>query len=116
MAQASFREAGAGFRIRAADVPLLPGLAEYIAAGYLTRGTARNPEHYGHLVRFADDVPATLRSALWEVETSGGLLLAIPPEQFEAFKARAAQTGHSRLRCQASLSGLDSTFPQWGHL
>lgn len=95
MAQACFRESGAGFRIRAADVPLLPGLAEYIAAGYLTRGTSRNPEFFGHLVRFAESVTQVQRSALWEVETSGGLLLAVPAANGEGFRTACASHGQA---------------------
>ena len=54
MAVASGKEAGAGLRIRAADVPVLPGCTDYIDAGYLTRGATLNPEEFGEHVRFAD--------------------------------------------------------------
>ena len=37
----------AGFVIRAAAVPALPGVWTYIDAGYLTRGSTRNPAHFG---------------------------------------------------------------------
>lgn len=87
MAQASHRKSGAGFRIHASDVPLLPGLADYVAAGYLTRGSTRNPEHYGDVVDFGDGVTPLQRSILWEVETSGGLLLAVPQAAVELFLA-----------------------------
>jgi selenide,water dikinase len=90
MAQASHAHAGAGFRIQASSIPLLPGLEEYVAAGYLTRGTTRNPEHYGHVVRFAPEVTSLQRSILWEVETSGGLLLAVPEETAALFEAECA--------------------------
>lgn len=90
MAQASFAKSGGRFRIHAADVPLLPGLGDYVAAGYLTRGTTRNPDHYGRWVRFAPDVTPLQRSILWEVETSGGLLLAVPAAREELFLAECA--------------------------
>ncbi len=77
--------ANVGFRMVAADVPMLPGLPAYVASGYLTRGTTRNPEHYGHRVRFAESVTADQRAVLWEVETSGGLLLAVPAAQAARF-------------------------------
>jgi selenide,water dikinase len=91
MAIASGRDAGAGLRIRAAAVPALPGVWAYIAAGYLTRGSQRNPAHFGEHVRFAESVTPPQRTLLWEVETSGGLLLAVPPAQMENFQAACAE-------------------------
>jgi selenide, water dikinase len=86
MAVASGQMAGAGLRIRAADVPGLPGVWKYIAAGYLTRGSTRNPDHFGEHVRFATSVTPAQRTLLWEAETSGGLLLAVPDSGVEAFR------------------------------
>jgi selenide,water dikinase len=77
----------AAFVIRAAAAPVLPGVWDYIAAGYLTRGHVRNPRHFGRHVTFADSVPQPQRILLWEAETSGGLLLAVPPAQAEHFRA-----------------------------
>lgn len=78
LAIASQKSNGVGFRIRAADVPALDGVWEYIAAAYLTRASTRNPEHFGAHVRFAPTVSPAQRTLLWEAETSGGLLLAVP--------------------------------------
>ncbi len=89
MAVASGKEAGAGLRIRSADAPALPGVREYIDAGYLTRGATLNPKEYGEHVHFADDVPAHIRTLLWEAETSGGLLLAVPEHEVDRFHAAA---------------------------
>lgn len=82
---------GIGLRIRAADVPVLPGTWEYIEAGYLTRGSQRNPTHFGPQVRFDDGVSQAERTLLWEVETSGGLLLAVPPGQVEVFERACSE-------------------------
>jgi selenide,water dikinase len=87
MALATARDVGAGFRIHAASVPALPGALEYIAAGYLTRGSERNPASFGHAVRFAPDVTQAQQTLLWEVETSGGLLIAVPEGRQEEFEA-----------------------------
>jgi selenide,water dikinase len=79
------KDGAVGFRIVAESVPMLPGLAAYVASGYITRGTTRNPEYYGHLVHFSDSVRADQRAVLWEVETGGGLLLAVPAAQATRF-------------------------------
>lgn len=91
MALASGRECGASFRIRAAAVPALPGVWDYIADGYLTRGSTRNPSHFSEHVRFADSVTPAQRTLLWEVETSGGLLLAVPAAEVATFRATCTE-------------------------
>lgn len=87
MALAAGKEAGAGFRIEAGRVPLLPGVERYLAAGYLTRGHVRNPEAFGDHVRFGPQVTPAQRIILWEAETSGGLLVAVPRAGLDAFRA-----------------------------
>jgi len=87
---AGSRDDGVGFRIRAADVPVLPGVWDYLAAGYLTRGSTRNPAHFGDNVRFAASVTPAQRTLLWEVETSGGLLLAVPTGEVTTFRSHCA--------------------------
>jgi selenide, water dikinase len=74
-----------GFQIRAAAVPVLPGVWEYLAAGYTTAALKRNPAHFGDQVRFGEQVTAAQRAVLWEAETSGGLFLAVPAGQAERF-------------------------------
>jgi selenide,water dikinase len=91
MAIASYRENGVGFRIEASAVPALPGVWDYIEARYLTRGNTRNPEHFGSHVRFAQKITPAQRSLLWEAETSGGLLLAVPAGRVETFRAACAE-------------------------
>lgn len=87
MAAASAQAASIGFQIEAAAVPTLTGVWDYIAAGYLTRGSTRNPQHFGERVRFAATVPQAQRTLLWEAETSGGLLLAVPADATACFEA-----------------------------
>jgi selenide,water dikinase len=90
MALASHAEAGVGLRIEAAAVPTLPRVWDYIAARYLTRGSTRNPEAFGVHVHFAPGVTAAQRTLLWEAETSGGLLLAVPTATLDDFRAACA--------------------------
>ena len=87
MAAASSADARVRLQIKAARVPALPGAFDYIGAGYLTRGSIRNPEHFGSNVAVKDDVSAARRTLLWEAETSGGLLLAVPASAIDTFRA-----------------------------
>lgn len=107
MAVASRRRHGAGFRIHADQVPALPGVMTYIQAGYLTRGSTRNPETFGEHVRFADTVSPAQRTLLWEVETSGGLLLAVPGDRVAQFEEACAEQDYRRIGEVVEGSGID---------
>jgi selenide,water dikinase len=69
---------GVGLVIHAESVPVLAGVWDYLAAGYVTRGSSRNPEAFGEWVTFDPGVGLARRTALWEAETSSGLLVTIP--------------------------------------
>ncbi len=95
MVQRSANSSGGGLRIVADDVPALPGVWSYIEAGYLTRGSTRNPAHFANLaacaIGFAEHVSPAQRTLLWEAETSGGLLLAIAAEAASRFEEACAE-------------------------
>lgn len=91
MADAQSAAGPVQLHVQADRVPELPGAFGYIQAGYLTRGSTRNPEHFGGAVAFAASVPAAQRTLLWEAETSGGLLLAVPAQGLERFRAVCAE-------------------------
>ena len=74
-------------------MPALPGTFAYIAAGYLTRGSTRNPDHFRQHVTFAPTVSDTQRILLWEAETSGGLLAAVPAAGVAAFRGECEAAG-----------------------
>lgn len=84
-------EAGVGFVIEAATVPVLSGAPRYVEAGYVARGATHNPRHFGEYIHFADSVAPPLRTVLWESETSGGLLLAVPAVEAHAFTRACAE-------------------------
>ena len=100
------RSAECGVRIWASEVPTLPGVWEYIAAGYLTRGSTSNPEHFAAGVRFADSVTDAQRTLLWEAETSGGLLLAVPQENAELFRAACAERSQKCWQIGEVVAGI----------
>jgi selenide,water dikinase len=89
------RHAPTGFQFRMAAMPILPGVWDYLAAGYNSGAVQRNPKHFGEQVRFGEQVTAAQRAVLWEAETSGGLLLAVPAGQAERFGNECADRGQS---------------------
>ncbi len=72
------RASRAQLHIRAVDVPLLPWALEAASRGFLTGGERRNPAYVGEALH-CEGVDSALRSILVDPQTSGGLLLALPP-------------------------------------
>ncbi len=105
MALAGEGASGAGFVIEAGAVPVLAGALTYIKAGYLTRGAARNPQYFGQHIRFAETIDPVLRTLLWEAETSGGLLLAVPAANTARFERTCAESNQPAWRIGEVISG-----------
>lgn len=73
------RASGHAATVDAASVPLLPGALTLAAAGCVPGGTRANVDYVSDAVDVAADVPAALAVLLHDAQTSGGLLLAVPP-------------------------------------
>jgi selenide,water dikinase len=84
-------QSGVSVRISARLVPLLPGALEH-AHGASFGGLERNRVHFvdGERVRF-DGVDEALRTLMLDPQTSGGLLVGVPPPHADAWdRARVA--------------------------
>lgn len=77
----------------------LPKVLAFAAAGVLPGGLARNREFYGPSVE-EGAVAASIRDALYDPQTSGGLLVAVP-----ARRARAFEMALRRRRVPCILAG-----------
>ncbi|TVR13876.1 MAG: selenide, water dikinase SelD [Planctomycetota bacterium] len=73
----------AHLRIYGPRLPLLPGLADAIAAGCLTRGDHGNPRYAGERLRLDQDLDPIQRHAACDPQSSGGLLMAVAQEQVQ---------------------------------
>ncbi len=94
------RASGASARIEAGRVPLLEGTLRLAEAGHVPGGTRRNLADAEDHVSCDDEVPAVLKLLLADAQTSGGLLLACPPnrmaslrQEMKARKVLAAEIG-----------------------
>lgn len=74
-----------GIEIESSQVPLLPHVREYVVAGIATRAGKTNMKHFGAEVTSSDGVDHNVLAAMWEAETSGGLLIAVPGKQAKYF-------------------------------
>jgi selenide,water dikinase len=78
------RGAGLTAALEWSRVPLLPGVAELLAAGCVTGASARNWDGYGHDVQLDAHLPEAARPLLTDPQTSGGLLVSCTPDACEA--------------------------------
>lgn len=81
------RASGVDIRIDWQAVPLLPGVADLAAQGFVTGASQRNWDSYGADVELGACLPATAQALLTDPQTSGGLLVACAPDAVEAVLA-----------------------------
>ena len=89
------RSSRVGLRFHSADLPLLPGALAYARAGICPGGLVRNRQFLeadGYL-RYADEVEEAYRLLFNDPQTSGGLLVALPPIAAEDLLRRCATVG-----------------------
>ncbi len=86
------RGAGVTIRLRIGDIPLMPGVRELIADGMVPAGCYRNRDHYAPLVAGRDAAGEVLLP-FFDPQTSGGLLIALAPEDGRSFLAEADVQG-----------------------
>lgn len=101
------RNAGVRLRFNAEDLPLLPGARDYAQAGSITGGGRRNLQWLMNEKLFEPQPghdPRLLEVAC-DPQTSGGLMLVLPPERVESLLALAAATGEPMWVIGAVLDG-----------
>jgi selenide,water dikinase len=89
------RASGCALRIFAAAVPVLPGALDYSGRGFSTGGAERNRAHFSSSVKIDARVSEAMRGVIWDPQTSGGLLIAAPPEPAAAMQQRFTSAGEA---------------------
>lgn len=72
---------GVDMKIDPTKVPFLPRTEEFAGEGLIPGGTYRNKEHFERHVEISEDVPTVISDLLFDPQTSGGLLIAVPEEK-----------------------------------
>jgi selenide,water dikinase len=80
-------------RLRAGLLPLLPGAEDYAYRGIVTGGGERNRQHLDGRVDISGEVSPELEHLLYDPQTSGGLLFALPPEAAQQAERSFAAAG-----------------------
>jgi selenide,water dikinase len=78
------RASGVRLRIAAAQVPVYALAREMLAAGIAPGGSRRNAEEHARFTTFAAGVDDAYRLLFSDAQTSGGLLIAVPPDGLPA--------------------------------
>ena len=90
------RGAGVTVQIDGSRVPLLPGVADLAAAGFVTGASGRNWAGYGEGVALSAGLPATAQALVTDPQTSGGLLVACAPDSVQDVLAVFAREGFAQ--------------------
>ncbi len=80
-------------RIEAGRLPLLPGALDYARKGFGTGGGARNREALEASVEIDGQIDEAMKQVLFDPQTSGGLLIALPSERGPELERRMAGDG-----------------------
>ena len=79
-------------RIDASQMPLFPEALDYAEEFLLTAAGQRNRNHVGDSVKF-EGVSFAMEEVLFDPQTSGGLLIALPPEEAPSLLAKLREAG-----------------------
>ena len=84
-----------GLAIRSKGIPFLPKALEYAGKGLLSGGAYSNRQFFSCKVEVDPTVPSVLIDLLYDPQTSGGLLVSLPPGRAEEMVTVLHQDGYS---------------------
>lgn len=94
---------GISLRIRAAEVPLLPGALECVRRGFVPGGLNNNRDFAECLVTYEESVPEERRTILYDPQTAGGLLIAVAGADAENLRSSLQRSGVSAVEVGAAI-------------
>jgi selenide,water dikinase len=108
------RNSGVGLRIAPDQVPLLPGALDYASQGIFPGGLSRNREYLlsEAAVRLSAGLAAAHSQLLFDPQTSGGLLFAVPAHEEAPLIERFAAAGEPiwRIGDVVEGQGIDVSY------
>lgn len=101
------RASGVGLRVRLAAIPLLPGALGYARQSIFAGGLARNYDFLMEAgrVRLAEGLETAHAMLLFDPQTSGGLLLALPENAADELVERFGAAGEPVWRIGSVVEG-----------
>jgi selenide,water dikinase len=86
-----------GARIQMAALPILPGVRDLMDMGMIPAGAYRNRDAYRQRVRLDAQVDQAMEILLYDPQTSGGILAAVPAERTADFEQQSVQNQVSAI-------------------
>ena len=81
-------------RLHLEELPFLDGAVQYAEDNLFPGGSCNNRDAYDRWVGFAPNISEEMQLLLFTPETSGGLLVAVPPERLDILAALFTGAGH----------------------
>lgn len=70
--------------IDTSSIPVMAGAVENAAMGLVPAGAYRNKDYSGHKIQMSETVSEEMQDILYDPQTSGGLLIAVHPDDLDA--------------------------------
>ncbi len=86
---------GVALQLEFSKIPFVAGARKYAEKGIFPGGAFDNKSHFESQVKFSDSIDEPNQMLLFDPQTSGGLLLGIPPGKLESFLARTQEMGQA---------------------
>jgi len=99
------RSSGVGARLNLGSLPLHDGFLQLVADGVTTASTEPNEESVGDSLTIDASIDAARRAALFDPQTSGGLLISLPEKNVPVFIAAIEAEGGSAARIGECVAG-----------
>lgn len=87
------RDGGLSFRFFYSRIPILPGTREYATQGMIPGGAYCNQDYFGQEISISAKIPESDRIILFDPQTSGGLLIALPGADGEKLLQKLKEKG-----------------------
>ena len=71
--------------VYAESVPIIEGAYSLAASGFVPGGTKNNDSYTNAFVGYSKDISSTMRILLNDAQTSGGLLVSMPPNEIDSY-------------------------------
>ena len=97
-----------GMMIRASSVPFFSEIQEFVEMGIVPGGLHRNRQYRAKLIEIGPACPDWMVDILFDPQTAGGLLIALPESQAEALIRKM----HSNGIGEAAIVGEIITEPK----
>lgn len=99
------RESGVGMQLRYSQIPFLSCAYKYARQFIFPGGASDNRLYFGQWVQFDANLDEHEQMLLFDPQTSGGLLLAVPSDRIDAFLEEAPTQGISIWEVGEVVSG-----------